>query len=80
VRRLYVDTEAWIALLWRRDQVHPLVAEHFRALLRRNNDLLVTSDPVIGETVTRLRYDSGSSAVLAFSSLLEQAVALVVSR
>lgn len=73
MRAVYVDTGAWIALVYRRDRAHERVARHF-ARLREDRDLLVTSDPAVGETLTRLRYDAGLSAVLAFRGILDQAV------
>jgi hypothetical protein len=73
VRAVYVDTGAWIALIYRRDRAHQDVSRHF-ARLRQDGDLLVTSDPAIGETVTRLRYDAGLSAAMAFRRILDEAV------
>lgn len=67
-----VDTGAFIALLWRRDRAHTLVTEAFGEL-RRDGRRLVTCDPVIGETATRLRYDVGLDTVLRFHELVEQA-------
>lgn len=72
-RRLYADTGAWIALLWRRDEAHQRVSAHFMTL-RQANDRLITSEPVIAETVTRLRYDAGLPAVQQFRVLLTEAV------
>lgn len=74
MRVVYVDTGAWIALLWRRDRAHGEVARHFLRL-RETSSLLVTSEAAIGETATRLRYDAGLTAVLTFHRLLEDAVA-----
>jgi predicted nucleic acid-binding protein len=71
---VYVDTGAWIALLWTRDRAHRRMADHFRAL-REAGHLLVTSEPAVGETATRLRYDAGLSATLAFHRYLEDALA-----
>lgn len=73
-RVLYVDSGAFIALIYRRDQAHARVTEYFRRS-RAARDLLVTSEPVIAETVTRLRYDAGLSAVSAFRSVLDHALA-----
>jgi predicted nucleic acid-binding protein len=73
VRVVYVDTGAWIALLWARDRAHRRMADHFRAL-REAGDLLVTSEPAVGETATRLRYDAGLSATLTFHGFLEAAL------
>ena len=73
MRVVYVDTGAWIALIWKRDRAHRTVADHFRAL-QREHPLLVTSEPVIAETATRLRYDAGLAATLAFHRYLEDAL------
>lgn len=73
-RLLYVDSGAFIALLYRRDQAHARVSDYFRRS-RAARDLLVTSEPVIAETVTRLRYDAGLPSVLALKQVLDQALA-----
>jgi predicted nucleic acid-binding protein len=74
MRAVYVDTGAWIALAYRRDRAHPTISRHFRKL-RDDGGLLVTSDPAVGETITRLRYDAGLSYALSFRRILEEAVA-----
>lgn len=79
MRAVYVDTGAWIALAFRRDRAHPKISHHFRRL-RRDGDLLFTSDPAVGETITRLRYDAGLSYALGFRRILEEAVALQALR
>ena len=73
MRKLYVDSGAFIALVWRRDRAHDRVRDHFLRS-RAARDLLVTSDPVIGETVTRLRYDAGLRAALTFRRILDEAM------
>lgn len=73
-RTLYTDTGAFLALLYRRDRDHERVRAHFQAL-RRAGDRLVTSEPVIAETVTRLRYDAGLERVLAFRAVIDRSVA-----
>jgi uncharacterized protein len=72
LRVVYVDTGALIALIWRRDRAHGRVREHY-ARLREARDALLTSSLVIAETATRLRYDAGLRAALAFRQLVEQA-------
>lgn len=72
MRVVYVDTSALIALIWRRDRAHDPVAAHFRRL-REARDTLITCNLVIAETATRLRYDAGLGAALAFRDLLDQA-------
>lgn len=72
-RVVYVDAGAWIALVWSRDRAHRAISEHFRSL-RLRGDLLVTSDPALGETVTRLRYDAGLAACISFQGIIEEAI------
>lgn len=73
-RTLYTDTGAFLALLYSRDRDHARVRAHFQAL-RRAGDRLVTGEPVIAETVTRLRYDAGLARVIAFRAVIERSVA-----
>ena len=79
MRVVYVDSGAWIAVAYRRDRAHQRMSRHL-AKLRADGDLLVTSDPAVGETVTRLRYDAGLAAALAFRRILEEAVTLQTLR
>jgi predicted nucleic acid-binding protein len=72
-RQLYVDTGAFIALVYSRDQAHPAMSTHFRQL-RAQGARLITSDPVISETVTRLRYDAGLAVAQAFAALAGRAI------
>lgn len=71
---MYVDTSALIALIWQRDRAHASVRTHY-AKLREADDSLLTSNLVLAETATRLRYDAGLRAALAFRSLVDAAVA-----
>lgn len=73
-RLVYADTGAFIALVWSRDRAHSAVSRHL-ALLVASGDRLVTSEPVVAETVTRLRYDAGLPAALAFRDVVQRAVA-----
>ena len=72
MRTVYVDTGAFIALLWQRDAAHHHAREHLLRL-RRERARLVTSDAVIAETCTRLRYDAGLPRTLAFRDFLQEA-------
>ena len=69
MRVVYADSGAFIALLWRRDRAHERVRDHYRGL-REAGDVLLTSNLVVTETATRLRYDAGLPAALAFRGLL----------
>jgi predicted nucleic acid-binding protein len=77
-RLLYADTGALIALIHAGDDQHARVAAHFRRL-RSLGDRLVTSEAVVAETVTRLRYDAGLPVVRRFRSVLERFADLAVS-
>jgi predicted nucleic acid-binding protein len=74
VKRVYVDTGAFIALIWQRDRDHDRVSSAFRNL-RGRAVILVTSAAVVSETATRLRYDAGLAAVAAYRSVLDRAEA-----
>lgn len=73
MRIVYADTGAFIALLWRRDRAHERVRDHYRGL-RERGDVLLTSNLVVSETATRLRFDAGLPLALAFRELVEAAV------
>lgn len=74
MRIVYADTGAFIALLWRRDRAHARCRDHYLGL-RSAGDVLLTSNLVVSETATRLRYDAGLDAALAFRGLLDEAEA-----
>lgn len=60
-----VDTSAWIALLARNDQYHAAALPCW-ARLRNERSLLLTSDYIVDETVTWLRYRVSHAAAVAF--------------
>ena len=72
MRSVYIDTGAFIALVRRKDRDHDACRHHFLKL-RKGGDTLFTSDAVVSETATRLRYDVGLQAALAFRRVLEGA-------
>ena len=74
MRIVYADTGAFIALLWRRDRAHERVRDHYREL-RTAGDVLLTSNLVVSETATRLRFDAGLDVAIAFRELVDAAVA-----
>ena len=74
MRTVFVDTGAWIALLDRRDRWHGPVAAHFQRL-REVRVRLVTSNYVVDETATHLRYEMGLPAALRWHAALEAALA-----
>lgn len=62
---VWVDTSAWIALLTRNDQHHS-DALAIQARLRQQRMKLLTSDYIVDETVTWLRYRVSHTAAVAF--------------
>ena len=68
----FVDSGAWIALYNRKDQYHADAHVIFNAL-QRQRERLYTTDYVIDETVTRLRYDAGHLAAVEFLDAIEGA-------
>jgi len=69
---VFVDTGAWIALTDRADQYHR-DATAIYTRLKQQRVRLVTSDYVLDETMTRLRYDSGHHQALRFIELIARA-------
>jgi uncharacterized protein len=69
VRTVFVDSGAWIALLKPNDRNHVAAASYYRNAERR----LVTTNYVVDETASRLRYDLGLRAALSFRDLVEAA-------
>ena len=68
---IFVDSGAWIALSNPRDQYHnAAVAVYERLVLQKAS--IVTTDYVIDETITRLRYDSSHPATVKFLDFIDQ--------
>lgn len=60
--RVFVDTGAWIALTDKTDDYHK-AALKIHAYLEENNAWLITSDYIIDETITWLRYKAGNFSI-----------------
>jgi len=71
VAPIFVDTGGWIAMAVVRDQFHKQAATYYRKLSKTP---LVTSNYVLVETYTRIRYDDGHAKALRFHSLIQEAV------
>ncbi|MCC7493127.1 MAG: hypothetical protein IT204_12290 [Fimbriimonadaceae bacterium] len=57
-RRVFVDSWAWIGMACSTDPVHPLVVRLTSTCVSEGATLL-TTDAVLSEALTRLRYDGG---------------------
>ena len=70
---MVVDTGAWIALLSRADQHAAAASERYRTLAVEGTRL-VTTNYIVDETATRLRYGAGLDAALAYRRMLDDSV------
>lgn len=71
---IFVDTGAWIALLKRNDSLHTEARMYYESRVAAR-DRLLTTNYVVDETATRLRYDAGLDAALVFRRALDEAIA-----
>ena len=67
---IFVDSGAWIALSYPRDRHHDNAVVIFHDLVQQSTQFL-TTDYVIDETVTRLRYDFSHSGAVEFFNFIE---------
>jgi predicted nucleic acid-binding protein len=66
---IFVDTGAWIALTDTSDQYH-IKARRIYAELKRERPRFLTTEYVVDETITRLRYDADYATALRCLDLL----------
>ena len=69
LRAVFVDTSAWVALRYRRDQYHDR-ARRIADRLDREHLGLVTTDWVVGETVTLLKARGAVSEALVLGEAI----------
>jgi predicted nucleic acid-binding protein len=70
---VFVDTGGWIAMAVKRDRYHKKAATYYRKL-SKDKVRLVTSNYVLTETYTRIRYDDGHTKALQFNALIQEAI------
>ena len=69
---IFVDSGAWIALSYQRDQNHTAAVTIY-ADLKQQRARFLTTDYVLDETITRLRYDVSHSVAVQFLDFIERA-------
>jgi predicted nucleic acid-binding protein len=71
LKPVFVDTGAWIGIAVARDQMHVAAASHAKQLAERAIPLL-TTNYVLAEAYTRIRYDDGHAKALVFDALIRE--------
>jgi predicted nucleic acid-binding protein len=71
VKSIFVDTGAWIGLSVSRDQTHQAAAVFAADLVRKRVSLLTTNYVLI-ESYTRIRYDDGHAKAMLFDALIQE--------
>ena len=69
---IFVDTSAWIAVMDVREGNHSRAKEFYLELLK-SRMRIVTSNYVLAESYTRIRYDKGYRETLAFHTMVANA-------
>lgn len=67
---VFVDSGAWIALIKRDDRLHDDARQYYDKLYAARAGLL-TTNYIVAETATRLRYDAGLQAALDFRTRID---------
>lgn len=70
---VFADSGAWVAIVNDKDRHHAAAASQAAALASSGTRIL-TSNYVVDETATRLRYDIGLGPALAFRGLLREGI------
>ena len=69
---IFVDTSAWLAIVNKKDKMH-LKARHEYVKLLEEDVIFVTTDYVLSETLTRIRYDTGHREAVKFYEIINDA-------
>ncbi|MEJ6951415.1 type II toxin-antitoxin system VapC family toxin [Natronospora cellulosivora (SeqCode)] len=66
--KIFVDTSAWFALMYKMDRDFERISSVYNTLLTNNNSF-ITTNHIIGETYTLMRYKINENSTLAFDFL-----------
>lgn len=70
---VFVDTGGWIALAVEDDHFHTTASRYLREV-RASRRQLWTTNYVLAETYTRIRYDAGHHRAVAFHGVIVEAI------
>ncbi|OGW12996.1 MAG: hypothetical protein A2035_01895 [Nitrospirae bacterium GWA2_42_11] len=70
---VFVDTGGWIAMMVKRDRLYNKAISHYRKLSETGYPL-ITSNYILVETYTRIRYDDGHLKAVQFHKVISEAV------
>lgn len=71
VKRLFVDTGAWLAVIDPKDQHHQSASVFYRQVLQAHRRL-ITTNLVVAETYVNLRRSLSHAAAIGFLDIIEQ--------
>ena len=71
--KVFIDTGGWISVLVKNDIYHNAGKIFYQSLLEKNIPL-ATSNYVLDETITRIRYDAGHTKAVEFCDLIRGAI------
>lgn len=74
MKKVFVDTSAWIAYFSKNDACHDIVSSTLQSAIEGKN-IICTSNYVFDETVTRLLYDASWNHVSGFIKFMTQSIA-----
>ena len=73
MKHVFVDTGTWIGIAVSRDQTHEVAAAYARDLAETKMPLL-TTNYILVEAYTRIRYDDGHAKAVTFDALIREMV------
>lgn len=72
MRAVFIDSGGWLSVVIQTDRYHAAGSTYYKQLLDERARL-ITSDYVLDEVITRLRYDVGHHAARQFIELISKA-------
>lgn len=69
---IFVDTSAWLALVYKNDKNHLKAVNSYKEILKIGY-LVISTDYVLDETITRIRYDLGFEEAVQFIDQIKEA-------